>query len=121
MKSITTLTPALARQLAITRQHLADTPVRPEAAYMLNVVSDLGCLQLDPTSAVARSHLLVLWSRLGNYDPADLDKLLWQDRSLLEYWAHAAAIVLMEDYPIHPHQMQAWISTTSAWSKRIHK
>jgi uncharacterized protein YcaQ len=100
-----TITPAIARQLTITRQHLAGTPPQPNAESILNIVRDLGCLQLDPTSAVARSHLLVLWSRLGPYDPADVDKLLWEDRSLFEYWAHAAAIVLTEDYPIHHHEM----------------
>ena len=62
---------------------------------------DLGCLQIDPISVVARSHLLVLWSRLGPYDVAHLDQLLWDDRSLFEYWAHAASIVLTEDFPIH--------------------
>src|SRR5689334_7431535 len=96
-----TLTPTIVRQLAITRQHLAGKPPKPDAEHILYLIRDLGCLQLDPTSAVARSHLLVLWSRLGHYDLADLDTLLWQDRSLFEYWAHAAAIVLTEDYPIH--------------------
>ena len=100
-----TITPTLARQLTITKQRLAGTPLKPSAESILDVVRDLGCLQLDPTSAVARSHLLVLWSRLGPYDPADVEKLLWQDRSLFEYWAHAAAIVLTEDYPIHHHEM----------------
>src|SRR5690348_2579200 len=100
-----TITPTLARQLAVTKQHLAGTPPEANAEMILNVIRDLGCLQLDPTSAVARSHLLVLWSRLGSYDPADVEKLLWEDRSLFEYWAHAAAIVLTEDYPIHHHEM----------------
>ncbi len=67
----------------------------------MDVVRDLGCLQLDPISVVARSHLLVLWSRLGPYALEDLDRLMWQERRLFEYWAHMASIVLTEDYPIH--------------------
>jgi uncharacterized protein YcaQ len=33
-------------------------------------------LQIDGISVVARSHYLVLWSRLGAYDPLWLDELL---------------------------------------------
>ena len=50
---------------------------------------------------VARSHHLVLWSRLGQYSLDDLSTLMWQERRLFEYWAHMASIVLTEDYPIH--------------------
>jgi uncharacterized protein YcaQ len=46
----------------------------------MGVATDLGSLQLDPISVVARSHQLVLWSRLGRYDVADLDALLWRER-----------------------------------------
>ncbi len=56
---------------------------------------------------VARSHLLVLWSRLGGFDRNDLDALLWRERWLFEYWAHAASLVLTEDYPIHRLMMRA--------------
>ena len=59
----------------------------------MDVATDLAGLQLDPISVVARSHQLVLWSRLGAYDPADLETLLWRERRLFEYWTHAAAIV----------------------------
>jgi uncharacterized protein YcaQ len=94
------LSHTLARRLAITRQRLAGEPrPSPDATGILDVVRDLGCLQLDPTNAVARSHLLVLWSRLGAYDPAHLDALLWTERRLFEDWAHAASIVLTEEYP----------------------
>ena len=99
-----TLSPALARRLAIARQRLAgESSPSLSAAHaegILEVVRDLGCLQLDPTNVVARNHLLVLWSRLGVYDPEHLDTLLWTERQLFEDWAHAASIVPTEDYPI---------------------
>jgi len=95
-----------ARRLAVTRQHLAGPRPTTDAAGMLDVVRDLGCLQLDPISAVAPSHLLVLWSRLGGFDPATLNTLLWEDRTLFEYWAHCASIVLTEDYPLHQPRMR---------------
>lgn len=54
---------------------------------MLATVDQLIWLQLDPTSAVARSHLLVLWSRLGQYDPADIARLIYRDKRLFEWRA----------------------------------
>ncbi len=80
---------------------------------------DLGCLQIDPISVVARSPLLVLWSRLGAYDPAHLDALLWRERKLFEYWAHCASIVLTEDYPIHHALMRHYVADDSPWSRRV--
>ena len=47
---------------------------------------ELGSLQIDPISTVAPPQYLVLWSRLGPYDPAELDRLLWKDKKLFE-WA----------------------------------
>ncbi len=81
----------------------------------MEIVRDLGCLQIDPIRAVERTQLLVLWSRLGVYDPAELDKLLWQERSLFEYWAHAASIVLTEDYPIYNVHMRDWAVAKRPW------
>ena len=75
---------------------------------MRRVLRGLRVLQLDPVNVVARSHLLVLWSRLGAFDRADLDTLLWRERWLFEYWAHAASIVLTEDYPIHRAMMRRY-------------
>jgi uncharacterized protein len=97
-----------ARRLFIHRQHLNDLTPTNDAAGILDIVRDLGCLQLDPISAVTRSHQLVVWSRVGNYDLAALDQLLWIDRSLFEYWAHMASIVLTEDYPIHALLMRTY-------------
>jgi len=105
------LTLGEARRLAVRSQHLAGTGA-PEPAAGLDglrqVLRGLRVLQLDPVNVVTRSHLLVLWSRLGAFDRADLDTLLWQERWLFEYWAHAASIVLTEDYPIHRVMMRQY-------------
>ncbi len=119
MSHIRTLTLAQARRLAITRQRLAGPRAPANARGIMDVMRDLGCVQLDPISAVARSHSLVLWSRLGAYDTAHLDALLWRERKLFEYWAHCASIVLSEDYPIHSALMRNYVSDDSAWARRV--
>jgi uncharacterized protein YcaQ len=73
---------------------------------------------MDPVNVVARNQLLVLWSRLGGFDRADLDTLLWRERWLFEYWAHSASIVLTEDYPIHHLMMRDYRVTVESAAKR---
>jgi uncharacterized protein YcaQ len=90
-----------ARRLVITRQRLAGIQAEPNPDGILSVVRDLGCVQIDPINAVARSHQLVIFSRVGPYDIAHLDTLLFRERKLFEYWAHCASIVLTEDFPIY--------------------
>ncbi len=102
------LSATLARRLVVSRQRLTGAYPQPGSAALLDVIRDLGCLQLDPISAVSRSHTLVLRSRLGQFRLSDLEHLLWQERSLFEFWAHAASIVLTEDYPVHAYQMGQW-------------
>jgi uncharacterized protein YcaQ len=53
---------------------------------VLDTVRTLGFLQIDPISTVAPPQQLVLWSRLGPYDTAELDRLLWHEKKLFE-WA----------------------------------
>ena len=54
---------------------------------VLETVRRLGYLQIDPISAVAPPQRLVLWSRLGHYDVRELDRLLWDERKLVEWRA----------------------------------
>ncbi|MDQ5820525.1 MAG: winged helix DNA-binding domain-containing protein [Actinomycetota bacterium] len=89
------------------------------SARILDVVRKIGYLQLDPTNAVARSHLLVLFSRLGTYDTAKLEQLL-AERKLYEY---SAAIVPADEYRLHlalmrrfPHMFRAgYPDTIERW------
>src|SRR5258708_26426012 len=103
-----TISPAFARRLAVTRQRLSGLLPEPTPGNMLSVVRDLGCLQIDPINAVARSHLLVMFSRLGPYAVADLNKLIYEDRQLFEYWAHCASFVLTEDFQLFNHRMKRY-------------
>ncbi len=103
--NILRITPTLARRLAIHAQRLDGPLPPPGPTRVLDLLRHLRCLQLDPISVVARSHTLVLWSRLGHYAADELDDLLWRDHQLFEYWAHCASLVLAEDLPIHRQRM----------------
>jgi uncharacterized protein YcaQ len=88
----TTVSLAQARRIAV-RSQLLDGSARG----VLATVRHLGFLQIDTVSAVAPPQQLVLWSRLGPFDPAELDRLLWQERKLFE---HGAFIRPIEDLPL---------------------
>ena len=89
----------------------------PKGTSIFDVVNHVGYLQLDPTNSIARNHLLVLWSRLGNYDEADLERLRWESRELYEY---AAAIVPVSDHPIHKTTMRLFPDAyDGAWPERL--
>ncbi|HVN51777.1 MAG TPA: crosslink repair DNA glycosylase YcaQ family protein [Acidimicrobiales bacterium] len=100
------LTREQARRLAYRGQRLAGPRPGRGRDDLLALVRQLGCLQLDPISVVARSHLLVLWSRVGRYDQRVLRRLHEEDRALFEYWAHAASLVPTSDLPIHRWTME---------------
>jgi uncharacterized protein YcaQ len=80
------------RRIAVRAQGLdgRDTDV-------LDTVRRLGFLQLDPISTVAPPQHLVPWSRLGSWDTSELDRLLWEERQLVEWDAFVYPI---EDLPL---------------------
>lgn len=87
------MTPEEARRIAVRAQLLDGS-----ATDVLDTVRRLGFLQIDPISTVAPPQHLVLFSRLGaGYDPAELDRLLWEEHALFE---HAAYIRPIEDLPL---------------------
>ena len=88
-----------ARTLALYKQGLHRRPQAAGRGALLETIRRIGLLQLDSISVVARSHYLVMLSRVGLYDPEDLDALLYPERSLFEGWAHAACLIPVEDYP----------------------
>jgi uncharacterized protein YcaQ len=81
-----------ARRIAVRAQLLDGS-----ATSLLDTVRRLGFLQIDPISTVAPPQYLVPWSRLGGYDTAELDRLLWEERKLFEWGAFIRPI---EDLPL---------------------
>jgi len=86
------ISPAEARRIAVRAQLLDGS-----ATDVLSTVRHLGFLQMDPISTVAPPQYLVLWSRLGPYDRAELDRLLWEEKKLFEW---DAFIWPIEDLPL---------------------
>ena len=90
----------------------------------------IGFLQLDPTNVVARNPYLVVWSRLGAFDPTVLDDLLARDRALFET---PSFLMPVSDLPLHaatmghyrsdvspgqPHSPDTWRSRADDWLAR---
>jgi uncharacterized protein YcaQ len=99
------LTQNAARALMVAAQGL-DRRARRRAgkADVLAAIRRMGVLQIDTIQVVARSPYLVLWSRLGAYEPRWLDELL-AEGALFEYWAHEACFIPVEDFALFRHRM----------------
>ena len=132
MPPILTITPLEARRLAIICQRLDqldaasqhDHPRTVSNEAIVETVRALGCVQIDAVRAVEATQLLVLWSRLGLFDPAQLDHLCFTDVQLFEYWAHAASILPVDEYPLHAcrmHLRRTRVHETNDWMAANHR
>ena len=112
------------RALALYAQGLttpngSELPPTVESIY--SQVERLGGIQIDTLHVVQRSHYLTLWSRLGNYDPGDFNRLIYDSahRRLFEGWQHAATIIPLADYryqmPRQRHSREHPSKITAKW------
>jgi uncharacterized protein YcaQ len=116
--SMKTFPLAAARALALHVQGLGLPNLRrqPTSEAILAGVQQLGCVQVDTLQMVARSHYLVLWSRLNAYDPPLFDDLIFSDnRQLFEGWQHAACVIPLKDYRYQMPHMRKLREHPNAW------
>ncbi|MCB1292059.1 MAG: winged helix DNA-binding domain-containing protein, partial [Mycobacterium sp.] len=113
---MTRLTAAQARRVAVAAQGLAEPkPSGPVTrAHLRRLIRRIQVLQLDSVSVAVRAHYAPVFSRLGPYDRELLDGAAWSDtarspRLLVEYWAHEAALMAVEDWPLMRWRMREYV------------
>ena len=87
-----------ARQFILHCQLLSKPSQLSGISGTLQVIQQLGYVQIDTISVVERAHHHVLWTRVPDYQPIHLTTLVETDRKVFDYWAHAASYLPMEDY-----------------------
>lgn len=121
------LTALQARRIAVAAQGFTEPGRRiglsgtVTRAHLKRVISRIQVLQLDSVSVAVRAHYAPVFARLGPYDRTVLDRAAWQHsarspRLLVEYWAHEAALMAVEDWPLMRWRMRRY--THGRWGSR---
>jgi len=79
----------------------------------------VSAVQLDTISVLARSHELVAYARLGPVGRDAVEKAYWPARNpaTFEYWAHAACILPIADWPYYAWRRRAIAARGQRWHK----
>jgi uncharacterized protein len=109
-----------ARRIAIRAQRLAGPRPAPTAEGLMEIARSIRAIQIDSIAAAGLpTQYLVPFSRLGPYDREILDRLVYKDRRLFHYHAHAASLVLTEDFPIFAGRMRPYTKRTDEYGARV--
>ena len=83
-----------ARRIFLERQRLSGPPGRAlSKPDLLQLIDDLGFVQVDSIATVERAHHMILFSRNQTYRREHLTALLEKDGELFEHWTHDASII----------------------------
>jgi uncharacterized protein YcaQ len=110
-----TLTPDDVRRMTLRAQgFLGATARRGGVPAMLRRV---GAVQLDTISVLARSHELVAYARLGPVSRQQIEQAYWHARkpAAFEYWAHAACVLPIEQWPYFAFRRRALRARGVRW------
>jgi uncharacterized protein YcaQ len=83
------------------------------------VLRRVSAVQLDTISVLARSHELVAYARLGPVGRDTVEEAYWPARkpTTFEYWAHAACILPIADWPYYAWRRRAIAARGQRWHK----
>ncbi len=106
-----------ARKIITNSQRLTDINASQSKKNLLNIIEHLSYIQIDTISVVERSHNHILWSRMPYYKKSLLDELVEKDKSVFEYWSHAAAFLPMKDFRFSLIRKKNYNERYSRWGK----
>ena len=77
----------------------------------------VGAVQLDTISVLARSHELVAYARLGPVSRRAIEQAYWHASrpAAFEYWAHAACVLPIEQWPYFAFRRRAFKARGERW------
>ena len=105
-----TLTPDEVRRMTLRAQGLLGaTSWSRSRAGVAAMLRQVGAVQLDTISVLARSHELVAYARLGPVARPRLEQAYWHPGkpAAFEYWAHAASVLPIEQWPYFAFRRRA--------------
>lgn len=79
------------------------------------MVHELGAVQLDTISVLARSHELVAYARFGAVGRPAIEAAYWDDDACFEYWSHAACILPMSSWPNFAFRRREYVRRGCTW------
>lgn len=111
------LSRAQARRIAVAAQGFLDPRhASPDLRTLNRTVRRTGVLQIDSVNVLQRAHYMPLFSRMGPYDTALLDRASGRaPRRLVEYWAHVAAFMPVDLWPHMQHRMRQYRDEGHPW------
>ncbi len=113
-----TLAPDEVRRMTLRAQgFLGATPWHPSRAGVAAMLRRVGAVQLDTISVLARSHELVAYARLGPAARQQIEQAYWHASkpAAFEYWAHAASVLPIEQWPYFGFRRRALRARGMRW------
>lgn len=104
-----------ARAMILKSQGLLSPGFGKGKAATKTTIEHIGYVQIDTLSVAARAHHHTLWSRLPDYKESYLNELLEKDKTVFEYWSHAASYLPMSDYRFSLFVKKRYADGKSHW------
>jgi len=115
------MSPKQARRIVLASQGLLQKePFGTGIQGVQQAINQLRYIQIDTISVVERAHHHVLSTRVPSYSPGMLHELQAKQKTVFEYWYHAAAYLPMEDYRFYRPTMEG-LQKKNSVDKKLRK
>lgn len=110
-----------ARYLVLHNQLLLNSEPGSTKKDLLNIIKQLGYIQIDTISIVERAHKHILWTRLPSFKNEMLDELIDKDKKVFEFWDHAAAYLPIEHFRFTLLRKEMYAGKYKGWGAKNKK